>query len=76
MMMTRCFRSGVGDNVRGKSAQRKKKKAVLRTELCSKSILPCNVNAIFNDLCKKNRRFKRTTSVLLRLSGHVGSSAQ
>ena len=44
-MMTRCFRSGVGGDERGKSAKRKKKE-VLRTELCSKSILPCNVNAI------------------------------
>ena len=46
MLMTRCFHSGVAGDDRGKSAKRKKKE-VLRTELCSKSILPCNVNAIF-----------------------------
>ena len=45
MIMIRCFRSGVAGDVRGKSAKRKKKE-VLRTELCSKSILPCIVNAI------------------------------
>ena len=45
MMMTRCFRSGVGGDVRGKSAKRKKKE-VLRTESCSKCILPCNVNEL------------------------------
>ena len=54
MMMSRCFRSGVGDDIRGKSAKRKKQE-VLRTELCSKSILPCNVNAIFNDCPCINR---------------------
>ena len=45
MMMTRCFRSGVGGDERGKSEKRKKKE-VLRTKFCSKSILPGNVNAI------------------------------
>ena len=55
MLMTRCFHSGVAGDVRGKSGKRKKKE-VLRTELCSKSILPCNVNAIFND-CNVNAIF-------------------
>ena len=35
--------------------QRERKKKVLRTELCSKSILPCNVNAIFYDCQCINR---------------------